>query len=66
MALAVLATFPDKCRNAAGEIRAELMAEFCKEQFRMQGPQPQLADGAMIDLIHKWLHVIPKGSERML
>lgn len=55
MALAVLAAFPDRCRNAAGEIRAELMAGVCKEQFRVQGHQPQLADGAMIDLINKWL-----------
>ena len=71
MALAVLSAFPDRCRNAAGEIKAELMAGVCKEQFRLQGHQPRLADGAMIDLIHKWLNVIPEsrgrqGAERML
>lgn len=58
MALAVLAAFPEKCRNENGEIMAELITTVCKEQFRMQGQQPQLADGAMIDLIHKWLDVI--------
>lgn len=57
-ALAVLAAFPDRCRNSAGEIKAELMVGVCKEQFRVQGQQPQLADGAMIDLVHKWLMVI--------
>ena len=59
MALAVLAAFPDRCRNSAGEIRAELLTGVCKEQFRAQGQHPGLAAGAMIDLIHKWLHVIP-------
>ena len=60
MALAVLAAFPDRCRNAAGETRAELMAVVCKEQFCLQGQQPRLANGAMIDLIHKWLNIIPE------
>ena len=60
MALAVLAAFPDGCRNAVGEIKAELMVGVCKEQFRVQGQQLKLADGAMIDLIHKWLNVIPE------
>jgi len=62
MALAVLATFPDRCRNAAGKITAELLAGVCKEQFRAQGQQPSLADGAMIDLIHKWLNVRARGQ----
>jgi hypothetical protein len=59
MALAVLATYPDRCRNSGGEFKAELLTGACKEQLQAQGQQAGLSDGAMLDLIHKWLHAIP-------
>lgn len=58
MALAVLATYPDRCRNAGGEIKAEVLAGICKEQFRARGQETGLPDNAMLELIDKWLHVL--------
>jgi hypothetical protein len=59
MALAVLATYPDRCRNSGGAFKAELLIGACKEQLQARGQQAGLSDGAMLDLIQKWLHAIP-------
>ena len=59
LALAVLASCPEQCRNAAGEVTAGRILETCTALSCLPGQSPQLADGAMLDLIDKWLKAVP-------
>jgi len=55
MALAVLAKTPERCRNAEGKVAAELIIKVMKEQPRFQDHSGKLADGAIRDLLNKYL-----------
>ena len=59
LALATLAARPEQCRNADGVVTAEQLVETSNALFFLQKHTLKLADGAMLDLIDKWLKVKP-------
>lgn len=59
MALAILAAYPDQCRNNKGRIKADKIINIINEKgMHWVDKEPDMSSVAMKDLINKWLNTV--------
>ena len=62
MALAILAAYPDKCRNSKGRVKVGKIISIInqKADFWLGNKKTGLSETAMKDLLNKWLNTLPE------
>jgi hypothetical protein len=65
IALALLAAYPDKCRNSRGKVKVDRLVSLITEkgEFWLGDETLDLSTTAIRDLISKWLNTLPASPE---
>jgi hypothetical protein len=65
IALALLAAYPEKCRNSRGKVKVDKIVSLINENgsFWLGDEKLELSSTAMRDLIGKWLNTLPASPD---